>query len=249
MSARPEEAAVVELELPDFDTLPRERLQEMTAAGDEIRECYRVLGKAGLNVVGEILKGQGNFYEMDHYPKGDVYDPETHSQYYYHAHRAETGEHGHFHTFLRRKGMTEGMTPVAYDGDAEWPQGDDVLSHLVCISMNKQGFPIGLFAVNRWVTGENWFRAQDVIVMLDRFLVDHAYPSWPVNRWISAMIRLFRPQVVALLEHRDQVVSAWRRANPGVDVFEDRNLEVTGSIEIGVDEQLEEVRKALARDP
>ena len=31
---------------------------------------------------------------------------------------------------------------------------------------------------------------------LDRFDIDHAYPSWPVNRWLTAMVRLFRPQMV-----------------------------------------------------
>ena len=82
-----------------------EDLEAMLAAGEDILECYRVLKKAGLNIVGECLKDQGTFYEFDHYPKGDVYDNETHSQYYYHSHRTEAGEHGHFHTFLRKKGM------------------------------------------------------------------------------------------------------------------------------------------------
>lgn len=35
--------------------------------------------------------------------------------------------------------------------------------------------------------------------MGERFAVDHAYPSWPVNRWISAMFKLFRRHIEALL--------------------------------------------------
>ena len=85
--------------------LPREGLERMRAAGEEIRKCYRVLDKAGLNIVGEILRGQGTFYENEHYPADDVFDGETHSQYYYHAHRGPMAEHGHFHTFLRAAGM------------------------------------------------------------------------------------------------------------------------------------------------
>ena len=69
--------------------LPTERLEDMAAAGAEVLEVYRLLRKSGDNVVGEVLRGQGEFYEWDHFPKGDVYDPETHSQYYYHAHPAE----------------------------------------------------------------------------------------------------------------------------------------------------------------
>ena len=154
----------------------------MLAAGEEVTECLRVLAKADLNIVGECLKNQGTFYEFDHYPEGDVYDEETHAQYYYHAHRGVAGEHGHFHTFVRAKGMPDKLIPVAYDGDVEWPQGDDVLSHLVAVSMDRYGLPLGLFTTNRWVTGENWFTAQDTIRLLDAFIIDHAHPSWPVNR-------------------------------------------------------------------
>ena len=108
--------------------LPPVQLERMNAAADEILECYRVLKKGGANIVGEILRGEGTFYEWDHYPEGDIYDNETHAQYYYHAHRE--GEHGHFHTFLRKKGMREDVTPVPYHGDAEWPTAEDeVICH------------------------------------------------------------------------------------------------------------------------
>ena len=105
----------------DFATLPQDRLHDMDAAGEQVRECYRLLKKAKANVVGQCLANQGMFYELNHYPKGDVYDRETHSQYYYHAHRKESGEHGHFHTFVRHKGMPDGMKPIPYDGKASGP--------------------------------------------------------------------------------------------------------------------------------
>ena len=80
-----------------IDTLPRESLEPMLAAGDEILECYRVLAKTGDNIVGELLRHQGTFYEWNHYPKGDIFDHATHSQYFYHAHvkGQRKGEHGH----------------------------------------------------------------------------------------------------------------------------------------------------------
>lgn len=242
------EATLPSLRVPAVDALPRAQLEDMRHAGEEINECYRVLTKGGLNIVGEMLEAQGTFYEFDHYPKGDIYDEETHAQYYYHAHRSAAGEHGHFHTFLRQGAIPDEISPVPYEGDAEWPSGSDAVCHFVAISMDVYGFPIGLFATNRWVTDEVWYRAEDMIAMIDRFVIDHAYPSWPANRWITAMFRLFRPEIEALLVHRDAVVEAWRQADPDTDVFENRDLEVTGSLRVYVGEKIEQVRSALERN-
>lgn len=229
----------------DFSNLPRDQLEWMADAGARVLECYRVLGKAGMNIVGEVLREQGEFIEMEHYPKDDVFDSDTQSQYYYHAHRSESGENGHFHTFLRQPGMLVGMEPVPYEGNEPWPQGKDSLSHLIGISMDAYGFPIGLFATNRWVTAEAWYKAEDVVGMLDSFNIDHTWPSWPVNIWISSMLVLFRPQIEVLLYQRDQVVRDWVDAHPSVDVFEDRNLDLTGYTPINVERQIKAVVAAL----
>jgi len=218
----------------------------MRAAGAEAVECLRVLDKAGLDLVSEVLRGQGTFYELEHYPADDVFDRDTHAQYYYHAHRGAL-EHGHFHTFLRAPGMPQGVAPVAYAGEEAWPSGDEAISHLIAISMDAFGRPISLFAVNRWVSAESWYPAEDVIRMLDRFAIDHAFPSWPVNRWLGAMLQLFRPQIEVLVRHRDSVVEAWRQAHPEGDVFEDRRIEVTGEFTISIDAQIAAVEAALGR--
>ncbi|MCW5699948.1 MAG: hypothetical protein KIT00_08915 [Rhodospirillales bacterium] len=234
--------------MSEFAGIPRDRLEDMAAAGAEILECYRLLGKSGANVVSEVLRGEAEFFEWDHYPNGDVYDPETHCQYYYHAHPAglRGDEHGHFHTFLRPKGMPEGIRPAPLD-DFTAPKGDnDALSHLIAISMDKYGIPVGLFTTNRWVTGETWYDAEDVIRMLDVFDMDLSYPSLPVNLWITAMVRLFRPGIEALIRARDRTVAAWRSKN-GDGTFEDRDLEVTGHAKISVNDQIEKITAALAR--
>ena len=234
------------VETDTLDHLPAERLDTMLAAGEEISECYRVLKKGGANIVGEVLKGQGKFVELDHYPKGDVYDKETHGQYFYHAHRGMPGENGHFHTFVRAKAIPDDIVPVPYDGNQPWPKGDNLVAHFVAISMDRYGFPIGLFGTNRWVTDEAWHCADDMIRLLPRFEIDHAVPSWPTNRWITAMFKLFRPQVEALLRQRDRVVDAWSAKHPDVDVFEDRKLEITGWLRVSVKRQLEAARGARA---
>ena len=223
--------------------LSRERFETMAIAGEQVLECYRVLQKSNSNVVAEVLRGQGEFYELDHYPKGDVYDSETHSQFFYHAHRE--GEHGHFHTFLRGKGMPKDCRPVKQSEAAFMKERADKLSHLIAISMNRAGFPIGLFTTNRWITADNWYEADDVIKMLDRFEMDLASPSWPVNIWLTAMLCLFRPQIMELVRERDATVANWQKEHPDVDAFEDRGCDITSVRKISVAAQIKRVNEAL----
>lgn len=229
---------------PDASQFQATDLAEMSLAGSEVKTCMRALERVGLNLVGEVLKDQGEFIELEHYPADDVFDDQSHSQYYYHAHRTESDEHGHFHTFLRVAGMPRDSAPLDYALASEtWPDGAAAISHLIGISMDAWGRPRGLFATNRWVTGETWYPAETVIRMLPYFTIEHAWPSWPVNRWIGAMLRLFRPHIHALLRHRDAVVTAWQSTHPGEDVFEDRNLDLTGFLPISVDDWIAELAR------
>ncbi len=141
--------------------------------------------------------------------------------------------------------MSEGVRPVPQSEVTYIKERDDTLSHLIAISMDQRGFPIGLFTTNRWVTAENWFAAENVCAMLDRFEIDHAWPSWPTNRWITAMFRLFRPQIVALLHERDVVISEWREQHPDTDAFEDRGLDIPSQTAISIDKQIAAVQTAL----
>ncbi|MFM2043918.1 MAG: hypothetical protein RLY86_2494 [Pseudomonadota bacterium] len=235
---------------PDLDTLPFEELEALGTAAREITLCTRILAKTGDNVVGEVLRGAGPFYEWRHYPSNDVYDPEFHAQYYYHAHPPEErveGEHGHFHTFLRPLGMPEGVRPVPLPDLAPDEDGNEALSHLIGISMDKSGRPIRLFTTNRWVTGETWYAAADVIRMLDGFVVDHARPSWPLNRWITAVVRIYRPVIAELLWRRDGRIADWLAGHPDRNVYEDRALEVTSEVDIALEEHVQRVELALRR--
>jgi hypothetical protein len=83
--------------------------------------------------------------------------------------------------------------------------------------------------------------------MLDRFDLKMGKPSWPVNRWLSAMLILYRPQIGELLQQRDERIRAWEREHPEVEnVYEDRRLEVTSQIPISVEAQVELLRLRLA---
>ncbi len=247
------EAAVGHYEIQyaeSLESLSAEALEAMAEAGQEVAEVHRVLAKTGDNVVGELLRGHDTFFEWDHYPPGDVYDSEIHGQYYYHAHPPDQrfeNEHGHFHTFMRPKGMPAGIKPAPVPGFKKPDDPDDELSHLIAIAMTKDGFPFRLFTVNRWVTGEVWYTAGDVTTLLDRFKIDHTRPSWPVNRWVTAMVALFKPQIAALLEARDRAVTDWAESHPDIDVYEDRELEVTSFFDISVEDHVRAVAGALTR--
>lgn len=112
--------------------------------------------------------------------------------------------------------------------------------------MDSAGFPTSLFTTNRWVTAENWYASDDVIAMLDDFEMDLATPSWPVNIWLTGMVRLFTPQIAKLIENRDQALADWLAARPNGNVYEDRELEVTSEKAISVTEQIQAVEAALA---
>ena len=99
------------------------------------------------------------------------------------------------------------------------------------------GEPIRVFTTNRWVTGETWYRADDVIKMLDCFKFSAVGGPALLNDWIAAIVTLFRPQIAWLLRQRDETVIGWRQRRRR-NVFEDIRLEVTSSFDIDLDAQI-----------
>jgi hypothetical protein len=236
-------------------------IEQMIAAAAIIRDCRRDLAARNTDLVSEVTGGSP-ICDWRHYPEGEVFDSTSHAQYFYHAHARDSrraAERGHFHSFLRAEGMPGGVAPLLLpelavaDVAALPPQAAplkrgerDEVSHLIAIALDVRGEPIRLFTTNRWVTGETWYRAEDVTRMLDRFVIAEREPSAALNRWIGAMIRLFRPQIAALLQARDETVMAWRRRRR-THVFEDPRLEITSSLDIQLDTQLALVDRARDR--
>jgi hypothetical protein len=243
----------------------RGEIERMAAAAQVVGECRRELAGRNRNVISEVAAGEVTLSEWRHYPEGEAYDPKSHTQYFYHSHPASgrpLREHGHFHTFLRAEGMPAGVAPLLLpeiavaDAPVLAPQAPPLkrgsreeVSHLVAIAVDVRGEPIRLFTTNRWVTGETWYRADDVIRMLERFAVNEPEPSATLNLWVGAMLRLFRPQIAALLRARDDTIVTWRRRRR-THVFEDPSLEITSSLEINLEAQLaflDRARSQLAR--
>ena len=234
----------------------------MATAAQVVEECRRELAARNRNVVSEVTAGEVTLSEWRHYPEGDAYDPKSHAQYFYHSHpdlERPPREHGHFHTFMRAEGMPAGVAPLLLpeiavaDVGALPPQAaplkrgtKEEVSHLVAIAVDARGEPIRLFTTNRWVTGETWYRADDVFRMLERFTVNEPEPSATLNLWVGAMLRLFRPQIAALLRARDATIVT-RRRHRRTHVFEDPTLEITSSLEINLEAQLAFVDRARSQ--
>jgi hypothetical protein len=238
----------------------------VTAAGI-IRECRGLLEERGSDILREAIGARaGAIVDWRHYPAGDAYDPSTHAQYFFHRHSAMDAvaasgrsESGHFHLFLRAEGMPAGMTPLLLPEAAianlpTPPQAApskrgarDEVSHLIAVAIDDRGEPTRLFTTNRWVTGETWYRAEDVIRLLDCFAIEQAEPSAVLNRWLGALVRLFQPEIAMLLRQRDAAVMDPKRRRRRVDVFEDSRFEEPSALAIDLDTRLAAIDR-LAQD-
>lgn len=176
----------------------------------EIAYCEALLAKDGLNVVTETFRDVGAPAVWEHYPPGDVFDPASGAQWYYHCHPAEEGvrEHGHFHCLLRPDGP------------------DGPIHHLAAIGVDAHGRLLRLFTVNQWVTGDDWLDAEGAIALLARFDVQMARPSYLVNRWLTAVFAAHEAELAALLRERDRAI-ADHRPPAGLAAHQDRGLEIT----------------------
>ncbi|WP_319519044.1 DUF6969 family protein [uncultured Martelella sp.] len=192
-------------------------------AAAEALFCERVLAKTGDSVLLETLAGVDTPTSWEHYPKGEVYDPETGAQWYYHCHEPahESGEHGHFHCFLR---------PLGPDGP---------IHHLIAVGVDAHGRLKRLFTVNQWVVGDDWLNAADTIALLPRFDVHLGRPSYLVNRWLTAVIRLYDDEIASLIRTRDDVIAHHQPTDPSVSTHEDRTLELTSEFYANLQDKAE----------
>jgi hypothetical protein len=232
--------------------LPRKDLLAMYEAAAEATECATALAARGTNPVTEALNGADAVEEWMHFPPGDVIDPATHSQYYYHAHAAEErvgGEHGHFHTFVRPKQIAPQLQPAAMTHADAARDEKSWITHLIGISTDASGRVIRLFTTNRWVTGETWYGGEAVTALTDRFDITVDQPSHDLNRWVSAVLRMFAPQIADLIRARDAKIADFKAAHPNSDVFEDRALQVTSEIPVDFLSQIRAIETVLALQP
>ncbi|WP_274628080.1 DUF6969 family protein [Arvimicrobium flavum] len=178
----------------------------------EIAFCENVLRKAGLNVLSETFRDTAEIKAWDHYPAGDIFDPASGAQWFYHCHPAEEDapEHGHFHCFLRPEGP------------------DGPIHHLAAIGVDAYGGITRLFTVNQWVVGDDWLDAEATIALLPRFDVEMPRPSYLVNRWLTAVFAAYETEIAQLIRARDLTLAAHPAGLPAAR--DDHGLEVTSEL-------------------
>ena len=190
----------------------------MTGALGRLRRLEAALRAEGIGPL-DLLTDHRPPEPLRHYPDGDLYDPRSAAQAYFHVHRPQ--ESGHIHLFLRPAGMPAGMVPlVPAAGDPKAP------CHLGAVELDHRGMPCALFATNRWVTGEAWFAAADVALLLVRFRLDLPPPHDRLGRWLSALGDVHRPALAELARRRDAALADLAGGRSLEDRLEDETLEV-----------------------
>ncbi len=179
-------------------------------AGREIDFCTGVLAKGGATVLTETLRGVERPERWKSYPEGEVYDPQSGAQWFYHCHdpAPDAAEHGHFHCFVRPDGP------------------DGPIHHLCAVGVNARGRLLRLFTVNQWVVGDDWLDAEATIALLPCFDVHMPHPNYLVNRWLTAVLTAHEPEVAALIRARDAALNG-HRPKAGGEPRASRGLEVT----------------------
>ena len=189
--------------------------EDRVRAAQEALFCEEVLAKGGDTVLHATLR-DAPVAAWTHYPPGDVFDPASGGQWYYHCHVPPAeNEHGHFHCFVRPGGKTG---PV---------------HHLIAVGVDAHGRLQRLFTVNQWVVGDTWLDAAASISLLDSFDMQMPQPSYLTNRWLTAVVRLYDGEIAPLIRQRDARLAA-HRPPEGTEAREDRSLEVTSELRVAL---------------
>lgn len=172
-----------------------------------------------------------------HYPEKDARDARTRSRWYYHVHAPgsrDEDEHGHFHLFLHRSQMDDPNATIAQPPEGEKAKAH--VTHIAGLSIDRVGVPRGWFVTNRFVTNEFLYPAEVMIAHLDRFNVDETQEDPLVNRFVTAMVALYRDEIAQLLRERDRR-QAELIAQSGAQALE-QGEEVLGYLAIDLDEKI-----------
>lgn len=176
----------------------------------------------------------GDVHFWEHYPDDDARDAMTRSRWYYHVHAPGTrdpAEHGHFHLFLHRTQFDPDASPLAIPTEGE--DAPAHVAHIAGLSIDHHGIPIAWFATNRWVTDEFLYPAQTLIDHLGRYKVDHTPEDDAVNRFLTAMVALYRDEIAELLIERDEKLAALLAGSGDPGIYEaDNDILSTRSIDL-----------------
>jgi hypothetical protein len=178
----------------------------------ELLKLLEELERQGTTVIDLVTRQQAvrpwRLYPGEH----GIFDRHTRCQFYYHSHGSDH-EAGHFHTVRLFADHT---------------------AHLVAISIGADGWPQALFTLNLWAIGDAYASAADLRRYVARFhLREHVGPSRLV-RFVNLVFQAFGPEIERLQDEKVATLARHRDAHSGLDVFEDRSLEILSRTAIDV---------------
>ncbi|GAB4298481.1 MAG: hypothetical protein Kow0098_23760 [Ignavibacteriaceae bacterium] len=181
---------------------------------EKILEIIKQLKNEGSSIVKKVMNGKTYVFDPSvHYPyDGGISDHNSGYRIFFHAHRP--GEYGHFHTFATDE-----------NGD---------LIHLVLISMNKQGEPVALATVNRWVTDDKYVKSEILRKLLDKFEMNpDLFVDKRVVEFVYNTINAYKETIYELFDERDKWIRNYVNRNYN-EPFEDREYEILSYREINI---------------
>ena len=187
-----------------------------------------------------------------HYPAKDARDTRCRSRWYFHAHSNPSHDHqtqesaavGHFHLFLHRTQLPQDIEPKVWPPQREHCKAH--VAHIAALSVDREGKPLSWFSVNRFVTNEFLYPATSMIDHLPDFNVEHTQEDGLVNRFLTAMVALFRDEVTELLIERDAIQSELE-TRFGADAYEKPSgVEVLARKTINLEAKLRSVQLLAA---
>ncbi|RMD48594.1 MAG: hypothetical protein D6830_06560 [Ignavibacteria bacterium] len=184
------------------------------SAKDKIIKIIAQLKSEGTNLVLKVMNGKKYVFDpYVRYPyEGGIVDKENGCRIFFHAHRPN--EYGHFHTFV------------------EDEKGE--LIHLVLISMNKKGEPIGLATVNTWVTGDKYVKPDILKNYLSNFKMNrNSFKESRIIDFVEAIFEAYRQEIFTLFDEREEWIQNYA-AKYYREPFEDRDYEVLSHVKIKV---------------
>lgn len=180
----------------------------------KVIDIIESLKSEGSNVVKKVMNGKTYVFDpYTHYPyDGGISDEKTGYRIFFHAHRPN--EYGHFHTFATDE-----------NGD---------LIHLVLISMDKEGVPIALATVNRWVTDDKYVKADVLNKLLDNFQMDsNLFVERRIVEFVYNTLNAYKDLIYDLFDERDKWIKDYVNNNFN-EPFEDREYEILSERKINL---------------
>lgn len=191
-------------------------------AAIRVVNCLQKMGEQHSNPVLEILDPLQPFHENQKYPENKLKFNDGVWRAYYHRHAPPyrfENEHGHFHVFHK--------------------VGDDAWTHIAGLSIDNQGQAQKWFVTNRWVTDELWQETENIALFFNE--EPELKGVSLVERWLHAMVLLFRSELQQLLTQRDRKVAQLARNTSLESVLNDRDHYILAEQNIDLKDKLNSV--------